>query len=380
MLKRLPKKAWLAIGIGVLVAVAAVTTILIVKNKDKSYRIIKVYDLIGQATVERGTDNIIEVYKDMRLQSQDIVNTSTDSYLQLKLDDDKYILLEPLTEIYLEATGNKRDSKTKIYLKKGAIVKCIEDKLSDSSEYKIETPNSTIAVRGTTFRVELVFDEKGESHTFLSVFEGKVDCNLIFPDGSIDEETVSATTEQQVEILGTDVTSMYVVKDGTVEYEEYEDEVLEFLKVTIDRGKELPVTKEELDEIINSRGVKPDEPTTEPATDEPDTEETTTGESTTEETTTEESTIEGSATEKPTTEGTSSEQTTTVATEESTTAVNVEGTFTVTFKYNGSVFATQRVEAGNTATRPTFKPALTGDWDYNFNTPVTRNVTVVWVE
>lgn len=357
MLRRLPKKAWIGIGGGLLVVIATIITILIVTNRDNSYRVIKVYDLIGQATVERGMDNVIEAYIDMRLQSQDIVNTSKDSYLQLKLDDDKYILLEPLTEIYLEATGTERDSKTKIILKNGAIVKCIEDKLSDSSEYKIETPNSTIAVRGTTFRVELTFDEKGESHTNLSVFEGKVGCNLIYPDGTVDEETVFATDEQEVEVLGTDVTSMYVVKDRAVEYEEFEDEVLEFLKVTIDRGKELPVTKEELDEIINSRGGMQNEPATEAPTEEP---------------TTEEPTTEEAPTEEPTTEA--------PTTEESTTAATVKGPFTVTFTYDGAVFATQEVENGSTATRPTFKPALAGDWDYDFTTPVTADVTVEWVE
>ena len=366
MLKRLPKKVWIAIGIGILAVVAAVTTILIVKSKDNSYRIIKVYDLIGQAMVERGTDNFIEAYIDMRLQSQDIVNTSTDSYLQLKLDDDKYILLEPLTEIYLEATGTERDSKTKIYLKKGAIVKCIEDKLSDSSEYKIETPNSTIAVRGTTFRVELIFDEKGGSHTFLSVFEGNVDCNLIFPDGSLDEETVSVTTEHQVEILGTEATSMYVVKDKAVEYEEYEDEVLEFLKETIDRGNILPVNKEDLDEIINSRGSKPNEPTTEAPAEEP-----TAGELATEEATSEAATEE-TVTGEPIIE--------TTTTEDPIRATTDKGTFTITFTYNGLVFATQEVEKGSTATRPIFKPAFAGDWDYDFTTPVTEDVSVEWVE
>ena len=385
---------WIAIA-AILIAIGAIVLFIVLKKKEESYRLIKVYDLVGDATVKRGQTDILDAYVNMRLQSMDIVNTSADSYMQLVLDDNKYILLEPLTEIHLEATGTSKDSKTKIYLKKGAIVKCIEDRLSDSSEYKIETPNSTIAVRGTTFRVELVYDEKGESHTLLSVFEGKVDCNLIYPDGSVDEEFVSATDEQQIEILGTDVTSMYVVKDEPIVYEEYKDEVLEFLKVAIDHGKDLPVTKEEIDEIINGRKNDIDKPVelpteapTEDATEKP-TEETT--EEPTEEFTEEPTEkVTEDSTEKPTRkpEEMENEEPTEKATyddnpDETTTPQSDNsdsGPYTITFMYNGKIFTTQEVEHGAKVIRPTLKPARTGNWNYDFDTIVTGPLTIVYVE
>ncbi len=394
MLRKISKKMWIAIA-AILIVIVAIVLFIVLRKKEESYRLIKVYDLVGAATVKRGQTNILDAYVNMRLQSMDIVNTSADSYMQLVLDDNKYILLEPLTEIHLEATGTSKDSKTKIYLKKGAIVKCIEDRLSDSSEYKIETPNSTIAVRGTTFRVELVYDEKGESHTLLSVFEGKVDCNLIYPDGSVDEEFVSATDEQQIEILGTDVTSMYVVKDEPIVYEEYKDEVLEFLKVAIDHGKDLPVTKEEIDEIINGRKNDIDKPVELP-TEEPTedaTEEST--EETTEEPTeefTEEPTekVTEDSTEKPTRkpEEMENEEPTEKATyddnsDETTTSQpdnSDSGPYTITFMYNGKIFTTQEVEHGAKVIRPTLKPARTGNWNYDFDTIVTGPLTIVYVE
>ena len=394
MLRKISKKMWIAIA-AILIAIGAIVLFIVLKKKEESYRLIKVYDLVGDATVKRGQTDILDAYVNMRLQSMDIVNTSADSYMQLVLDDNKYILLEPLTEIHLEATGTSKDSKTKIYLKKGAIVKCIEDRLSDSSEYKIETPNSTIAVRGTTFRVELVYDEKGESHTLLSVFEGKVDCNLIYPDGSVDEEFVSATDEQQIEILGTDVTSMYVVKDEPIVYEEYKDEVLEFLKVAIDHGKDLPVTKEEIDEIINGRKNDIDKPVelpteapTEDATEKP-TEETT--EEPTEEFTEEPTEkVTEDSTEKPTRkpEEMENEEPTEKATyddnpDETTTPQSDNsdsGPYTITFMYNGKIFTTQEVEHGAKVIRPTLKPARTGNWNYDFDTIVTGPLTIVYVE
>lgn len=378
MLRKISKKMWIAIA-AILIAIGAIVLFIVLRKKEESYRLIKVYDLVGDATVKRGQTDILDAYVNMRLQSMDIVNTSADSYMQLVLDDNKYILLEPLTEIHLEATGTSKDSKTKIYLKKGAIVKCIEDRLSDSSEYKIETPNSTIAVRGTTFRVELVYDEKGESHTLLSVFEGKVDCNLIYPDGSVDEEFVSATDEQQIEILGTDVTSMYVVKDEPIVYEEYKDEVLEFLKVAIDHGKDLPVTKEEIDEIINGRKNDIDKPVelpteapTEEFTEEP-TEKVT--EDSTEKPTRKPEEMEN---EEPTEKATYDDNPNETTTPQSDNSDS--GPYTITFMYNGKIFTTQEVEHGAKVIRPTLKPARTGNWNYDFDTIVTGPLTIVYVE
>ena len=130
MLRRIPKKALIGIGAGLAAIVVAVIVIAVAtSNKKEAYRTIKVYDLIGTATVNRGGNTDINAYVDMRLQSADTVKTGADSYAQLKLDEDKYILLEPNTEINLVATGDKKDSKTQIYLKQGAIVNAIENEL-----------------------------------------------------------------------------------------------------------------------------------------------------------------------------------------------------------------------------------------------------------
>ena len=108
MLRRIPKKALIGMGAGLAAIVVAVIVIAVAtSNKKEAYRTIKVYDLIGTATVNRGGNTDINAYVDMRLQSADTVKTGADSYAQLKLDEDKYILLEPNTEINLVATGDK---------------------------------------------------------------------------------------------------------------------------------------------------------------------------------------------------------------------------------------------------------------------------------
>lgn len=212
-------------------------------KKEEEYRQIQVYKIDGIATVERQGSSM-EAYENMQLQSGDMVETVAESYLQLKLDEDKYILIEPDSKISLQATGNSVDSKTSIYLEKGAIVNQLDHPLSEDSSYQVTTPNSTMAVRGTTFRVEITYDEKGHSYAKVAVYGGKVECHLVFPDGTI-AEPVMVEPGKEVLVWGDDVESDYV-EFGNTSYDELRERVIDFLGVIIDKGEELSITKEEL--------------------------------------------------------------------------------------------------------------------------------------
>lgn len=216
------------------------------KKKEEEYRQIQVYKIDGTVTVERQGSSM-EAYHNMQLQSGDSITTVADSYVQLKLDEDKYILVEPESQISLQATGNSVDSKTSIELVKGAIVNQLDNPLSEDSSYEVTTPNSTMAVRGTTFRVELTVDEKGETYAKVAVYGGKVECNLVFPDGTI-TEPVMIEAGMEVLVWGDDVESEYV---GTnhISYEELREIVIDFLGDIIDRGEELSITKEQIAEL-----------------------------------------------------------------------------------------------------------------------------------
>ena len=56
----------------------------------------------------------------------------------------------------------------------------------------------------------------------------------------------------------------------------------------------------------------------------------------------------------------------------------LEGPYTVTYKYNGSVFGTQTVKKGEKAVEPSLKPAESGSWNFDFNKPIMRNTIVEW--
>ena len=230
--------------IGVLVS--ALFCLMGCEKKEEDYRQIQIYKIEGKALVTRqGTS--MEVYENMLLQSGDTLATDSETYLQLKLDEDKYILMEPHTEISLYATGNSIDSNTGISLVKGAIVNQLDNPLSEESTYQVTTPNSTMAVRGTTFRVEITYHKSGESFAKIAVYGGKVECKLIFPDGTIKEPEVVESGEE-VLVRGDKKESEYV-RTGQTSYDELKKQVLEFLDQLIEKGEELSISKEEVEDL-----------------------------------------------------------------------------------------------------------------------------------
>ena len=53
-------------------------------------------------------------------------------------------------------------------------------------------------------------------------------------------------------------------------------------------------------------------------------------------------------------------------------------TYTVTFMYQGRVFATQTVTDGETAAMPVLVPDQSGAWEFDFETKIEANTTISW--
>ena len=320
-----------------------------------------------------------------------------ESSVVLSLDDDKYVLVEPGTQMSLTAEGSSADSRTVIHLEEGAVVSQLTQKLSDESSYEVTTPNSTMAVRGTVFRVEVTYDENGESRTCVTVLEGVVGSRLIYPDGSEDslEEERQIPMGSQVNIRSDEEISEYYPYDMTeIDFERYSVEAMDFLNLCLERDAELCITAEEIDEWIQVISGE-SEPEEEEVTEEPE-------QITEEEEDTETEPVNTPAQTQPVTEPAAEETAvqpeTPPAAEESTGGSSSGGsssgssnpseedtpgtteTFTVTFTYQGNTFYTLTVEEGSTAAAPILQPTANGHWDYDSGAAVTGNMTVVWVE
>ncbi|MBR3835150.1 MAG: FecR domain-containing protein [Lachnospiraceae bacterium] len=295
------KIVFIIIGILLVVCIAIVAIVMLTK-KDDSYRIIKVYEFEGDGVVNRTDLGDIEPYNNMVLESGDNIKLNT-GLMTLKLDDDKYVYVEENTEFELEATGTSQDSKTTINLKSGAITNEIQNKLSGESSYEINTPNSTMAVRGTTYYVQVYEDDKGVNYTRVSVFEGKVTTKLMYADGTVEENEVAVDGGKEVIIYEDDTTTDYVGEIKDIDYSTLPDDVLLIV------GQAL-----EMDETMTDEEI----------------------------------------------------------------IKNFKGPFTVTFIYNGNVFGTQTVKKGECAQMPSLMPAPSGSWDFDFNTPITEDVEIIW--
>ena len=379
-------KTWVKYGAAIMgLLIVSALIISFGMKKEESYRDIKVMSIKGTATVERASVGSLDAYEDMKLESGDRLSVDSNSSLILSMDDNKYAMLEPGSSLTLEADGTRENSRTVIHLEAGAVMNYLSEKLSEGSSYEVTVPNSTMAVRGTVFRVAIVYDENGESYTTVQVFEGIVGCRLVFPDGTISEEEVQLAPGKEVLIHGDTSISEYVGDKGhDIDYTTLNREALEFLLFCIDDGSDLCLTREEVEELLrrldqteepeeSAEVKKPAKTEKEPAVIEtpepvvPAVEETT-------------SSSGGSSETSKDSPGNDDNQKSHHSSKKKPSSSDEETkTYTVTFQTaSGDVFCTQTVEEGKTASKPTLQPSASGSWNYDFTKAVTENIIIKW--
>lgn len=379
-------KTWVKYGAAIMgLLIVSALIISFGMKKEESYRDIKVMSIKGTATVERASVGALDAYEDMKLESGDRLSVDSSSSLILSMDDNKYAMLEPGSSLTLEADGTRENSRTVIHLEAGAVMNYLSEKLSEKSSYEVTVPNSTMAVRGTVFRVAIVYDEDGDSYTTVQVFDGIVGSRLIFPDGRIDEEEVQITPGREVLIHGDTSISEYVGDKGhDIDYTTLNREALEFLLFCIDDGSDLCLTREEVEELLrrldqteepeeSAEVKKPAKTEKEPAVIEtpepvvPAVEETP-------------SSSGGSSETSKDSPGNDDNQKSHHSSKKKPFSSDEETkTYTVTFQTaSGDVFCTQTVEDGKTASKPTLQPSASGSWNYDFTKAVTENIIIKW--
>ena len=380
-------KTWVKYGAAIMgLLIVSALIISFGMKKEESYRDIKVMSIKGTATVERASVGSLDAYEDMKLESGDRLSVDSSSSLILSMDDNKYAMLEPGSSLTLEADGTRENSRTIIHLEAGAVMNYLSEKLSEKSSYEVTVPNSTMAVRGTVFRVAIVYDEDGDSYTTVQVFDGIVGSRLIFPDGRIDEEEVQITPGREVQIHGDTEISEYVGDKGhDIDYTTLNREALEFLLFCIDDGSDLCLTREEVEELLRRLDQPEEEPEEQEEAEEPEKEvkkpvviETP-------------KPVVPAVEETPSSSGGSSEtskglpgnddnQKSHHSSKKKPSSSDEETkTYTVTFQTaSGDVFCTQTVEDGKTASKPKLQPSASGSWNYDFTKAVTENIIIKW--
>ena len=169
-------------------------------------------------------------------------------------------------------------------------------------------------------------------------------------------------------------------------FERYSLEALEFLKICIDSGAKLCLTREEADEWIELLyGEHEEEPEEEHEVGEQEEEISETLTQAPEEPAyaapQEIQTGSGSGSGGSSAQGgASSGSGSSGGSSSSGSSSESTKTWTVTFTYQGSTFYTGTAQSGSTVAETTLQPTSQGHWDYDFGTAVTQDTTVAWVE
>lgn len=155
--------------IAIAVSLATVITMFAGCGKEEVFRIIKVNSFEGVVTVER--EEKTDVFEGMQLISDDSVEIGEASLLELLADSDKHIVAEENTAFKLRSTGTETSGNVTIDLLYGKSLFTIDNKLPDDSTFEVNTPNASLSVRGTSFWVEYIIEER---KTIVEVIEGIV--------------------------------------------------------------------------------------------------------------------------------------------------------------------------------------------------------------
>lgn len=318
--KGISKKLIIAISAILVVIAAIVIMIVLFSKKEEAYRIIKVYEKQGDVVVKRTDIGDVEAYENMVLESGDNIKVG-EGKMTLKLDDDKYLYAEKNTEFELIASGTPKDSKTTINLIDGSIANEIQNKLNDDSYYEINTPNSTMSVRGTIYYVSTYIGEDGKRYTKVSVFDGTVETNRISPQGINQSDNVMVQKGNEIIIYDDGEETEFAGGVKPIDYDDLSVDVIELLDtINTEHGNRIDIPESALERLRES---------------------------------------DKEVSEKPD-------------------SVVAKGPFTVTFMFGNNEFAHQTVEAGGLVSKPTLQPAESGQWDYDFKTPVSEDIVINW--
>ncbi|MCR5800306.1 MAG: FecR family protein [Lachnospiraceae bacterium] len=187
-----------AVGIGVAVLL-----------QGGGYRSIAVEQVDGTVNVVGERNNGL-AYKGEHLYSGDDVTVMDASELIMCIDSDKYVCADANTHFKLEASDKSEDSRIKIYLDAGSELNELQSKLDAGETYEVDTPNSTMSVRGTSFRVTVYKASDGLIYTLTEVTSGEVLVRLKTTDGSYNGTEKLFTPGQSALIRGNSEFSEFV--------------------------------------------------------------------------------------------------------------------------------------------------------------------------
>lgn len=247
LLKKPKAKIVAAAGGGCAVVAAVVVAVLL--SRQESYRTVAVAETNGTTLVVNETSAGENAYVGMHLYSGDDVTVQNSADLTLLLDMDKYVYAEEHTHFWLETAGSSDKGRTVIHLAEGSELNRLKNQLKEGESYQVDTPNSTMAVRGTVFRVTVYYDENGMAYTLIEVLDGAVQVDLKTVEGVYNGVSETLYAGEAALVRGnSDFAEFVVGEDGSVkqeiDYKAIPQETAKVLVAFIDDGEQLCIGKD----------------------------------------------------------------------------------------------------------------------------------------
>ena len=222
-------------------------------------RTVVVQETNGTTVVLDAKKASTNAYKGMHLVAGNDVTVQKISDLTMLFDMDKYMYAEESTHFWLsEASGSQEKSKTVIYLDEGATLNRIVNPLENGAVYQVDTPNSTMAVRGTVFRVEVREGKDGKIYTYLAVLNGAVKVELKTTEGKYNgvSETIPAGTAAA--IRADETFSEFIGGSGgkhtaPIDYAAFPAGTLRQIIAYIDDNEEIDADRDELEALLKQK-------------------------------------------------------------------------------------------------------------------------------
>lgn len=187
-------------AVAVLIIAGIVAAIMMLNSSGNVYRTITAKEVTGSVNVT-GDINNGPAYVGERLYGGDDVSVMDNSSLTMLMDNDKYLFAESNTHFLLKADQTETYSRIRIVLDKGSELNELRSSLSELDSYDVDTPNSTMSVRGTKFNVT-VYTVGDIVYTLLEVKEGAVLVRLRTLDGTYTGVEKTFTAGESVLIRG----------------------------------------------------------------------------------------------------------------------------------------------------------------------------------
>ncbi|MCM1185577.1 MAG: FecR domain-containing protein [Lachnoclostridium sp.] len=222
------KKLIIALAVSAALLVGIVACVMAFGSKKQSYRSIKIVEMEGKVAIDREGMASLDASVNMNLVSGDYVTTAQDSYVVLRLDADKYVMLGEGGAMKVIAEGDENSGRTSIELASGSVLNEIQNPLGQNATFDIVTPNATMSVRGTVFEVR----KNADGTMGVLVYDGKVAVGL---DG---KEPVLYQAGEYTEFTGGD-TPEFLTEKGTITEAQMSEEVLERLQKIQEQGRDL---------------------------------------------------------------------------------------------------------------------------------------------